>query len=216
MNQRTILTATWLAAAIEQLSGFALRRAEAIQNEVGFGFRSSPTAPATFADLRRERRACQCSGLPLRVSNRHNDSAILAPEINVAYRFWHDCTHIRLNENFTRMGEVLVGQEQLRQLEADGHVAGSLPWRLLFAETVGQTECVHRIGRFPIDQRRFTIEYLELGLPTAIRNEAERQHRKAIGVIAKSPLATVVASETAEVVPFPQSSWGYQLGGDAA
>jgi hypothetical protein len=100
----------------------------------------------------------------------------MGTEGDLAFRFWHDLTHVRLGQDFTRAGEIQVGQEQLRQAEQADHGPGSLAWRLLFAETIAQTECASRLGVFPETPVVFTRDYLDHGLPEAIRLEARRQH----------------------------------------
>jgi hypothetical protein len=165
-----------MADAVEQVQHLVRRRAGALRLSMGFDFRPSPNAPSTWDELQREYHACSCSRLPLRVSSEHNENTILGAEANLASRFWHDLTHLTLRQDFTRAGEIQVGQEQLLQAAAAGHPPGSLPWRLMFAETIGQTECCYRLGVFPADQIAFTHDYLDHGLPEAIRLEARRQH----------------------------------------
>lgn len=163
--------------ARNKLRTFVIQRAYECKGSLGVGYRPSSCAPATFEDLCREVRMCSQIGLPVRVSSLHNEHTILGPEINMAFRFWHDCTHLELNAGFDRDGELAVGQEQLRQLEVEGNVTvQSLVWRLLFAETIGQTECTAHLGVFPINQWEFTLDYLQLGLREAIRLEGRRQN----------------------------------------
>lgn len=165
-----------LVDASDQLQRLVRDRATGLTTKVGFGYRPSPTAPTAFDELQREYTACSCSGLPLRVSSEFSDRTVIGAEFSPAFRFWHDLTHVALDQDFTRAGEIAVGAEQLRQAELVGHGPGSLPWRLLFAETIGQTECAARLGSFPEDQVAFTWDYLDHGLPDAIRLEARRQH----------------------------------------
>lgn len=142
--------------------------------EVGFGWRASPVAPSSLAELQFEARLARVNGLPMRVSSLHCDRAVLPGSVNRAFRFWHDMTHLQVGAGFDTMGEIEVGQRQLEQFEQLGVAPRSLVWRLLFADTIGQTRCVLMISRFPYNQRRFTLDYLYYGLDTAIRMEARR------------------------------------------
>lgn len=171
---------------VAELAAFVWRRAEESAAEVGFGFRPSEHGPGSFAELQRQVRLAECSGLPLPVSARFSETAILGERTNVAFRFWHDLTHVRLRAGFDRSGEVAVGQQQLGKLEASGVRPHSLVWRLLFAETLAQDTCLRRTGEFPADQTRFTLDYLEHGLDGAIVLEAGRravERRSAFRVI---------------------------------
>ena len=163
------------ADGVQELTRFVIRQAEAAACSAGFGYRGSECAPSTFLELQREFRLCSLSGLPMRVSALHAESSIFTQKVNLAFRFWHDRTHLTQCAEFDRGGEAVVSQEQLRQLELMGYKPASLVWRLLFCETLGQTECAHLTGAFPTDQRLFTNEFLNLGLPAAIERESERQ-----------------------------------------
>ena len=165
-----------IESARDRLRAFVVERSDDLKCRLGIGYRASRYAPTSFDDLRREFRMCRRTGLPIRVSSLHNERTILGRETNLAFRFWHDCTHLELNAGFDHDGEVVVGQEQLRQLEEEDDIeVQSLAWRMLFAETIGQTKCATHLGVFPTDQWRFTLEYLRLGLREAIWREGRRR-----------------------------------------
>lgn len=170
-----------LEKAICQLQDFTFRRAGDLEREIGFGYRASECAPSDFDSLVLHYAGCGLTGLPYMVSSLHNETAPLGVEANLAFRFWHDCTHFRLHADFTHQGEVRVSERQIGEFEAEGVLAHSLPWKLLFAETFGQTECYRRLGEFPVDQTRFTLEYLEHGLPEAVARAGGRQGIQPIG-----------------------------------
>ena len=171
----TIVSDDRFEAAVYELSQFVHGRVEQLAGALGFGYRPSRIAPSAFEGLLTEHKACTLTGLPLRVSSAHNEATVFTPDVNVRFRFWHDCTHVSTGGDFGRAGEAIVGQGQLRQLELAGHDPGSLVWRLLFCETFGQTECVHLLGSFPVDQRQFNRDYQTYGLPKAIEREGQRQ-----------------------------------------
>lgn len=192
-----------LEAAITELAAFTWRRTREITSRVGFGWRPSRYAPSTFEDLGREYRLCRLGLVPLRVSSRHNETAILGPVTNLAFRFWHDSTHIRVDRGFDHEGEIEVSQQQLAELEAVGVRQRSITWRLLFAETVGQTECMHRLQTFPEDQTRFSLDYLSRGLDAAIELESEQRatvRRRGLRVISggrRDRVSTSVSGDAA-------------------
>jgi hypothetical protein len=154
----------------ELVSAISSQSAEA----VGFGWRASSVAPSSLAEVQFEARLSRATGLPFRVSSLHCDQVVLSASVNQAFRFWHDMTHLQVGTSFDTVGEIEVGQRQLEQFEQLGVSPRSLVWRLLFADTIGQTRCVSMISRFPYNQRRFTLDYLYYGLDTAIRMEAAR------------------------------------------
>lgn len=174
-RESTLVSESAFSAGVEELSEFVNQQARVTTVMVGFGYRASECAPSSFSELQSEFKLSKWTCLPLRVSCLHSASSIFKPEVNLAFRFWHDCTHISEGADFARPGEAVVAQEQLRQLEVAGYKPRSLVWQLLFCETFGQTECAHRTGSFPSDQRLFTAEFLEFGLPAAIERESDRQ-----------------------------------------
>ena len=158
--------------ARQNLGEWALARAQEIQAEFGFGFRPAAIAPTSLDDLRTEFRACQISGLPLRVSDRFCEQTIYpTPHHNVAFRFFHDSRHVFLDAQFTTEDELLVASCHLARLTHDGFGNGTVEYRLLFADTVGQTRFVAEANEFVIDQKRFALRCLTTDLSTAISDE---------------------------------------------
>ena len=169
MNDLDVRRATLL------LRRYTHRRTAELQRGLGFGYRPSEHAPSRYDELRAEFDLCRLAGVPLRVSCLSNDRTVLGPDANLAFRFWHDCTHVALRQDFGHAGEIEVGQQQLAEFAAAGGTPTTTAWRLLFAETIGQTKLMDQIGYFPIDQRQFTFEFLRLGLPEAIEREGQRR-----------------------------------------
>lgn len=158
--------------ARHNLTIFTYQQAHTRREELGFGWRSSPNAPSGFDELRREFKASQASGLPLRVSSLYCENTMFfAPEANFALRFWHDTNHVRLDADFGHDGEVAVACYQLEALRAAGYPATSLEHRLLHADSFGQTLCVAVIGRYPVNQWRFDLWCLTDGVDEAIAYE---------------------------------------------
>lgn len=162
-------------AAVNILQRFVRVRAAHLAREKGFGYRATADAPFTFPDLQAAHKLSRLTGVPLPISSLYNDRTIWGPATNIGFRFWHDCTHLRLNAGFETEPEIEVGTEQLKELETVKIEPDSLPWRLLYAETIGQTRCIERLGAFPIDQRLFSADFCRGGLNPAIEREKQRR-----------------------------------------
>lgn len=98
-------------------------------------------------------------------------SIYLRVEANVAFRFWHDLTHLRLGRGFDVDGEIAVAQAHLAVLRAFGWREGSIEFELLHRDTLGQTLCNALTGGFPPDQWCFARLGIATTLGTAIRRE---------------------------------------------
>lgn len=166
--------------AVTDYAARVLAHAERVSRQVGYSWRPARLAPSSFEALRTEARLSAAAGLPLRVSSLFSDDCMVPPAINYAFRFWHDMTHLSTGCGFDHHGEVIVGQAQLASFEADGVQPRSLVWRLLFADTLAQNDCMKALGRFPFSQRRFTLDYLQHGLPAAIGREARRSRLRVL------------------------------------
>jgi len=170
------MTGRHLCIARRNLTSFVTERAEATARRLGFGWRGSELAPDSFAELQREHRSSELSGLPLRVSSHFCERTIYnSPDGNHAMRFWHDTSHVRLCLHFTPDDEMELGCYHLEVLRTHGFVAESLEHRLLHADTIGQTLCNATLGRFPIDQLHFAGIAMRLGVAGAIEDVARRE-----------------------------------------
>jgi len=120
------------------------------------GWAPTPAAPSTFAALC----AAWSPDAPLTVYDGASGATIYAaPEINHAFRAWHDACHVALGADFTVRGEMRTAALQLRQAAALGADARTLA--LLRADTVGQVQYFRAFGRFVDDQRAFVARYLK-------------------------------------------------------
>lgn len=120
------------------------------------GWVPTAAAPSYFAALR----AAWSPDAPLPVYSGACDATIYAaPEVNHAFRAWHDACHVALGADFSVAGEVRTARCQLRQAAAMGADARTLA--LLRADTIGQVQYFARFGRFVHDQRAFVARYLK-------------------------------------------------------
>jgi hypothetical protein len=155
------------------LTSFAMSTARTCADQLGFGWRASGHAPTRYELLKLEFSFCKLTGAPLRVSNEHCENTIfLSPLANCAFRFWHDMTHIRLDRTFEALDEIVVAHEHLRELQIAGFGPHTMEYRLLSADSHGQTYCLRTIGRFPINQLQFDTWCVTDGLEKAVAREA--------------------------------------------
>lgn len=173
---RSSLTAPG-SATVRQVSlnlgTVVLAQASAMHDVLGFGWIGRADAPSTFPALQRAFVASQASGCPLPVSNQNSGSTIYDDvEPNLAFRFWHDATHVLLDCGFDLDSELTVAVAHLDVLRAYGFGPGSMEHALLHADTVGQAICVATVGAFPEDQACSVRTSLERGLGPAVRTVA--------------------------------------------
>lgn len=83
-----------------------------------------------------------------------------SPEINHKFRFIHDFYHCQNKLGFTHGDELLVNYIQQREFRKDG--PSGFDRQLLNIETAGQILYYIQNGDFPTDQRKFTINELQL------------------------------------------------------
>lgn len=87
----------------------------------------------------------------------------------MAFRFRHDVTHVKLGCDFGLEGETRVAMAQLDILRGFGSDPRSPEYRLLFADTFGQTVYNLVVETFPADQQHFVRTALTTSLADAIR-----------------------------------------------
>ena len=123
------------------------------------GFDVGDDTPQTYAQLK----ALLDSGKRLLVWSGGCEQTIYThPNINVAFRAWHDHCHWVGGYDFSLEGEIAACDLQCRQLlEHHGDNPVTRCWcALIRAEVIGQALYYQRHKRFPEDQRAFVAEYL--------------------------------------------------------
>lgn len=123
------------------------------------GWDVSDNAPSTYPDM----------VASFKATGRHtvwagaSDRTIFGdPEVNYAFRAWHDWHHIVHRLDFTDAAEheVLAGQcSDAREIYGNGGIADGF-CRILRAEIIGQLGYKNAHGDFPSDQRGFVSAYL--------------------------------------------------------
>ncbi len=122
------------------------------------GFDVAAEAPSTLEELTSHVRK---TGRML-VWNGASENTIFAdPEVNYAFRAWHDWQHLMYQFPFTLEGERAAAEAQIAQLSRlyDGAALARFA-RLVLCEVVGQAEYKERTGDFPTDQVAFARDWL--------------------------------------------------------
>lgn len=122
---------------------------------------SFPRAPSSLAELT----AHVARTGRILVSGEHSGCTIYGdPEINYAFRAWHDWHHWKGQFAFDEKGERLTYEAQARDLDTIYGPRTAAPLkRILHAEVIGQWEHERAWGAFPVDQRAFVAAYLAHG-----------------------------------------------------
>ncbi|WP_448191885.1 hypothetical protein [Azospirillum sp. sgz301742] len=92
------------------------------------------------------------------------------PEVNYAFRAWHDWCHIKAHLPFTTAGEHAAAALQCSHIKRFYGVSlRTQHWcQLVDAEVIGQRRYFERHHRFPVDQRAFDLTYIQQGPEVAL------------------------------------------------
>lgn len=176
MSGRATFTESELQAARETLTAFVWERAEATRARTGVDWVFTPDAPDTYTELRQAWDVSLSTGGPLPISNTDSESVIFTePEGNFVYRYWHDVTHLERERNFSNPHELDMAVFHLWDAEQHGLTRGSLPWRLLHADAIGNVLHWSVFREFVLDQRLFVVNVAAFGLEAALLGEAARR-----------------------------------------
>lgn len=163
-------TAEGLRSATEVVSRFIDAMARCMAKMVGFSWVATPTAPSIYPELRAAYEVSKRTHSPLPVSSLYCNTVIYPQRHdNYKLRFWHDTMHVRTGLSFDVADE--LGLHHTRIAEQEGIAKGSLPWRLLRIDLLGQNYLMAVSKRFPADQRKFTERCIQYGLDEAIMME---------------------------------------------
>ncbi|WP_424363080.1 hypothetical protein [Methylocystis parvus] len=118
-------------------------------------------APQTYEELIRQ---VEGQGVFIVWSGSSEQTIYSDPQINFAFRAWHDWCHWRGRHDFSPAGEIAVARMQRKQLIAlYGDTPHTRLWcRIIDAEVVGQMLYRQLHGDFPADQRAFVATYLDV------------------------------------------------------
>ncbi|WOQ17596.1 hypothetical protein [Raineyella sp. W15-4] len=171
----TPLSAFELQAARRQLSAFVDAQADDLAARLGFGRAPVVAAPSTYQQLRGALDRSLTTKDPLPVSSENSATVIYdRPEVNFAFRFWHDVSHVQHGLSFSLEDELELALWHLGVLEHGGLSPESLAYRLFQADVLGQLLLMGLAGRFPFDQEKFVIGCVVLGLDQGLLAEIRR------------------------------------------
>jgi len=123
------------------------------------GYDVSDTAPETYEELIAH---LDAGGRMVVYSGGSQLTIYSDPEVNFAFRAWHDWCHWRGRHDFSHGGErAACAMQGDHLITLYGESAQTLRWwRILHAEIIGQRDYFDRHGEFPEDQRAFVAAYL--------------------------------------------------------
>lgn len=186
-----------LTAARETLTEFVWERAEATRARTGVEWVFTPDAPNTYRELRTAWEASLTTGVALPISNADSESVIFTePSANAAYRYWHDLTHLERERNFTNPHELDMAHFHLWDAELHGLTRGSLSWRLLRADAIGNVLHWSIYREYVLDQEVFIVNAVRFGLDAALVAEAARR-----GMFSPQVLPTGLDYQTGSICP---------------
>ena len=117
-------------------------------------------APDTYDGVVAEVRAAMGGGRAVRVYAGASERTIYwRPEVNHAFRAWHDLTHAWHGFDFTTEGEIATARAQIAYMGDVTGIDRGDAVRLLYADTIGQVEYFARHGAFVPDQVAFVQRY---------------------------------------------------------
>lgn len=162
-----------IASARANLGTFILGEANRQAMELGFKWRADGAAPSQYHMLQSAYQLSVASKTDMPVSSLYCENTIYtSPDTNYAFRFWHDIHHIHLGLTFALDDEYEVSSHHLWTLRRAGFAHNSLEYRMLEADTTGQTYCLDVLNRFPRHQLRFAIWCTTDGIEEAVAYEA--------------------------------------------
>lgn len=157
-----------IEVARKRLSKFVVAMAQRIVRVTGVNYEESLVAPSTHEEVMIEWRTALETGKPFRVYSGASDCTIYdAPDVNWAFRFWHDYLHVKHNLGMGIRDEMQVGA--LHWLEVSQEFGDdSLEAKIIAADTSGQALYHHIFGTFVADQEEFVLRCLHMGMESAL------------------------------------------------
>ena len=149
-------------AAINEIKAFIEFSANKCKTR-GFDYFGTDTAPEGFKALKE-----MTVNKLIPIANYGCDTSIYnCVDTNILFRFYHDVTHLELNEGFSKVGEYAVINQHLEELRAFG--ASSLAIEIFYFDTIGQVDYYFHHKEFIDNQAAFLDSCLQLGLVYALK-----------------------------------------------
>lgn len=165
--------------AQQQLQPFIAHLAADLRTELGFGWIAVPDAPSSYRELKLAYAASVTTKQPLPVLSEHAEGTVFgARSTNIAYRFVHDCLHVKHGLSFSSQDEFVLACHLMDLSEDYGIRRGTVAWHLFKSDAVGQALQYALTKKFVEDQLRFGLDTVNHGLHRALLAEVERHHGK--------------------------------------
>ena len=161
MSNRRIILESTKTAAIEEIKNFISHSALNAKSR-GFSFFPTEKAPEGFEALKE-----QTINKNIPIANYGCDTSIYGcKDTNILFRFYHDVTHLELNQGFSKAGEYAVIKQHLKEFKDWG--ASSLAIEIFYFDTIGQVDYYFHHKSFIDNQMAFLDSCLQLGLKYAL------------------------------------------------
>lgn len=125
------------------------------------GYDVAESAPSSLEELNAQ---IDATGRMLVYSGNSDCTVYGSPEVNWAFRAWHDWCHWKAQHPFNLAGEracLEMQRQHLRTVYGDTHPDLPVWDAVLEAEVIGQATYHDATGEFPVDQVTFTRELIE-------------------------------------------------------
>ena len=154
-------TQAQIESAQKELCVFVRAMAEDCQAK-GWSFTATDKAPESFKELK-----STTVEKHLLIANYDCESSIYGEnDVNVLFRFWHDVSHLEVDQGFSLKGETAAISKQLEQAREFG--ISDLAYMMFYYDTIGQVEYYFRHKAFLKDQKSFVLDCVKYGLKYAI------------------------------------------------
>lgn len=155
-----ILETTKQKAIAEVAALIELKTLECLSR--GWAYRPTDNAPESFKELK-----AKTVGGVIPVADYGCDKSIYKDaSINIKFRFWHDVTHLELDQGFSVSGETSVIEAHMAEAKEFG--LSYLALEILKADTIGQVLYYDKFKEFVNDQSAWLDSCLQHGIKKAL------------------------------------------------
>lgn len=157
----TLILETEKQKAIAEVSALIeLKTLECLSR--GWAYRPTDNAPESFKELK-----ARSLDKVIPVADYGCDKSIYGDNlINIKFRFWHDVTHLELDQGFSVSGETSVIEAHLSEAREFG--LSELAMRILEADTIGQVLYYDKFKCFVDNQAAWLDSCLQHGIKKAL------------------------------------------------
>lgn len=161
MSNRQFILESVKTAAIEEIKNFIAHSALDAKLR-GFSFFPTDSAPEGFKALKE-----QTINKKIPIANYGCETSIYGcKDTNILFRFYHDVTHLELNQGFSKAGEYAVINQHLKEMKAFG--VSDLALNIFYYDTIGQVDYYFKHKAFIDNHMAFLDSCLQLGLKYAL------------------------------------------------